>query len=207
MIFLWTLPQRLIVRFRRSAVSSTRKTGPLAVLPSTFLAAPVIVAHPHKPLWRQLRDAGQTSPDDLLQILEVRLPPVDVEHMARRLGIAIVRWSNLGYAGSIESDGRQATININREDHPVRQRFTIAHEIGHLLLHPMNAGQVHFRDTTFVGSWQETSANRFAADLLMPEWMLDLAMSSTGGQVWRLARLFNVSEQAMEYRLENTGRR
>jgi Zn-dependent peptidase ImmA (M78 family) len=121
------------------------------------------------------------------------------------LGIEVVRQSSLGYAGSVESDGRHAIIRLNRDDHPVRQRFTLAHEIGHLMLHPMETGRMHFRDTNFHGDWHETQANRYAADLLMPEWMLSISIGSTHAEVWRLARLFNVSEQAMQYRLENTG--
>lgn len=136
----------------------------------------------------------------------MRLPPVDVEFMARRLGIELIRQSHFDCAGSIESEGSRATIRVNRDDHPVRQRFTIAHEIGHLMLHPMRAGRLYFRDTDFYGDWKETAANRYAANILMPEWMLDMAIRSTGLNVLRLARLFNVSEQAMHYRLENTGR-
>jgi Zn-dependent peptidase ImmA (M78 family) len=166
----------------------------------------VPVFHPRKPLWKRFRDQGRTSPDDLLEELEVRLPPVDVEFMARRLGIELVRQSRFDCAGSIESEGERAIIRVNRDDHPVRQRFTIAHEIGHLMLHPMKAGRLYLRDTNFYGDSRETAANRYAADLLMPEWMLDMAMRSTGGDVRRLARLFHVSEQAMQYRLENTGR-
>jgi Zn-dependent peptidase ImmA (M78 family) len=170
------------------------------------LALPVLISSPHVPLWKKLREAGETSANDLLNALGVRLPPVDVDYMARRLGIEVVRRSNLGYAGSVESEGNHAIIYLNRDDHPVRQRFSLAHEIGHLMLHPMHAGRMHFRDTNFYGDWRETQANRYAADLLMPEWMLDLSIGSTDAEVWRLARLFNVSEQAMQYRLENTGR-
>jgi Zn-dependent peptidase ImmA (M78 family) len=136
----------------------------------------------------------------------VRLPPVDVEFMAMRLGIELMRQSRFDCAGSIESDGERAIIRVNRDDHPVRQRFTIAHEIGHLMLHPMRAGRLYLRDTNFYGDWKEVDANRYAADLLMPEWMLDMAIQSTRFDVRRMARLFNVSEQAMHYRLENTGR-
>jgi Zn-dependent peptidase ImmA (M78 family) len=156
-----------------------------------------------KPVWKLMKDQRRTSPDDLLSTFEIRLPPVDPEYIAQRLGVIIRRFISGEGSGRVESTPTEATVYVNRSDHPVRQRFTIAHELGHLMLHPLGKA---FRDTTFSGNWQETQANRFAADLLMPEWMLDIAVHSTGGNVERLARLFGVSEQAMRYRLENTGR-
>ncbi len=69
-------------------------------------------------------------------------------------------------------------IAVNKLHHPNRQRFTIAHELGHYFLHPK-------RSTTFIDMTEtiymrdnlsgiginkcEIEANEFAADLLMPE--------------------------------------
>jgi hypothetical protein len=156
------------------------------------------------PQWKWLRDSKRTSPDALLSFSEIRVPPVDVEYIVHRLGVHLHYVRNLGYAGAVESTPTQADIWVNRDDHPLRQRFTLAHEVGHLMLHAL--GKKH-RDTNFAGiNWEEVQANRFAADLLVPVWMLDLAIQSTGGEPRRLARLFDVSEQAMTYRLQNTGR-
>lgn len=73
----------------------------------------------------------------------------------------------------------------------------MAHELGHLLMH---AEGTAFRDDTFSGNPEEAQANAFAAALLMPPALLDpwrdrIASSSS------LARLFQVSEPAMAYRL------
>ena len=70
-------------------------------------------------------------------------------------------------------------IGVNSLHHPNRQRFTIAHELGHLELHrPMITSSVHvdknfpalMRDPrTATGTERiEIDANRFAAELLMP---------------------------------------
>lgn len=158
-----------------------------------------------RPLWKWMRDTDKTSPDDVLSFFEITVPPVDMEYLVRRLGVNLHFVDNPGWAGAVETTEDRADIWVNRNDHPLRQRFTMAHEIGHLLRHPSASGRLH-RDTTFQGGWQEVEANRFAADLLMPEWMLDMAISSTKGDVRRLANLFQVSEQAMTYRLRNTGR-
>lgn len=159
---------------------------------------------PHLPLWRQLRDARRTDPSDVLQACGVHAPPVDVDAIARRLGTIVHYVESPGWSGAVSSSDVRAEIWINQDESRVRQRFTLAHEIGHLLLHPL---QVAYRDTSFtnVTNPNERQANQFAAELLMPAWMMRTALNSTGGYLWRMARLFDVSEQAMEFRLKNLG--
>jgi Zn-dependent peptidase ImmA (M78 family) len=93
------------------------------------------------------------------------------------------------------------TIHVATGESEFRQRFSIAHEIAHLLLHPLNGGVV-YRDKTFDGSAQETEANTFAADLLMPIWMLDPYVMQFGADIPKLSSLFQVSEAAMKVRLQ-----
>ncbi|HZH04965.1 MAG TPA: ImmA/IrrE family metallo-endopeptidase, partial [Myxococcaceae bacterium] len=91
-------------------------------------------------------------------------------------------------------------VTIRASDARVRQRFTLAHEIGHLMLH--ERGQ-HFRDKNFLsGDPREIEANRYAAELLMPSWMIEPAASKYRADSGILARLFDVSEQAMNIRLQ-----
>lgn len=77
-----------------------------------------------------------------------------------------------------------------------RQRFDVAHELGHLVMHS---------DAEPGGRIVEDQAHRFAAELLMPaEQIRDLLPSSMGANAWRtLARLkeqWGVSIQALLYR-------
>jgi Zn-dependent peptidase ImmA (M78 family) len=62
-----------------------------------------------------------------------------------------------------------------------------------------------YRDISFKGTAQEVQANRFAAELLIPEWMVRPALSITGPDVARLAAMFDVSEAAMATRLDDLG--
>jgi Zn-dependent peptidase ImmA (M78 family) len=83
-----------------------------------------------------------------------------------------------------------------------RQRFDVAHELGHLVMHS---------DAEPGGRTVEDQAHRFAAELLMPaEQIRDLLPSSMGGNAWRsLARLkeqWGVSIQALLYRARWLGR-
>src|SRR5260370_31201674 len=146
--------------------------------------------------------------------------PIDIEAIIEALGIAI-RTQELEDAVSgmlVIKDGR-TTIGVNENHHPNRQRFTLAHELGHFLLHRnvsnifIDASTIFFRDgTSSDGSkTQEIDANAFAAELLMPEKQVTEAISSQPldafdeGSVRRLAAQFGVSAQALTIRLTRLG--
>ncbi len=154
----------------------------------------------------------------LLQEQRVHKPPVPVETIARRLG-AEVRYSPFegDISGGVFRDESRVTIGVNSLDHPNRQRFTVAHEIGHMLLH--KGKEVHI-DRTFrinlrddassqAVDPEEIEANRFAAELLMPEAMLVRDLHGQGidleseEDLRRLAARYRVSVQALTFRLMN----
>lgn len=152
--------------------------------------------------WRRLRAQG-ADPDLLLHHFGLVTPPIDVVALAIRMGIRLFHNTGSRWCGQVDStDPEDAKIFVRREDTEQRQRFTIAHEIGHLMLHPL--GQ-RFRDGPGDPAGrldpQEVEANRFAADLLMPAWML--GPLTRGRSTRQLAGMFNVSEEAMRYRLRN----
>lgn len=83
-----------------------------------------------------------------------------------------------------------------------RQRFTLAHELGHWCLHRKD--QVYFAHTPGpVHGRYEREANQFAAELLMPF----PALQKAAGQMafTSLAAYFDVSLEAMAIRLQETG--
>lgn len=156
----------------------------------------------------------------LLDEYGIKKPPIPVETFARARG-AEVRYSPFEgeISGMVFRDNDRVVIGVNSLHHPNRQRFTIAHEIGHMLLH--KGVEVHV-DRTFrinlrndVSSQavdpEEIEANRFAAELLMPEHML---VGDLKGRVIdfeneedlrRLAAKYRVSLQALTFRLINIG--
>lgn len=155
------------------------------------------------PLWFQLRERRATA-DDVLSKFQITEPPVDVRSIIQQLGIHLSDVSDPGWSGAVmsrdatSSSQARADIWVNAQDELVRQRFTLAHELGHLLLHPL--GQ-QFRDTTFFGTPKETQANAFAANLLMPLWLLSEEAAKMHGNARALADRFAVSEQAMSIRM------
>jgi Zn-dependent peptidase ImmA (M78 family) len=159
----------------------------------------------------------------LLEEFGVTAPPVPVEDIARKLS-ARLSFEPFGpdVSGILFREDEGAIIAVNASHAKTRQRFTIAHEIGHLRLHqgrPMfvdRSVRIDRRDASAALGIdpQEIAANSFAAALLMPDEMIITALaqsspprSATGTDelIARLARRFDVSPQAMEYRLANLG--
>ena len=108
-------------------------------------------------------------------------------------------------------------IVVNSLHHPNRQRFTIAHELGHHLLHmPLLERGVHvdkaiFRRDQHASSGTrpfEIEANQFAAELLMPRKLLRKHVTTDfdlqdDERLSELADLFGVSTAAIGYRIQN----
>lgn len=157
--------------------------------------------------------------------------PIDVEHIAALLGIEIVNDYSLGrdVVGKIEFVNRRPVITINPAQnlYPPRRRFTIAHEIGHYILHTSRTGQAFVDSQTSMNRVQsywditESEANHFAACLLMPEGFIlqeghrvidefrrregENSNMPDGLFVERMATRFAVSIEAMDYRLQRLG--
>lgn len=144
-----------------------------------------------------------------------RRVPVDVGALAQRAGaqvegvIAIAGAE--GASGSYEAGGDVPTIRYVTTEPPVRQRFTVAHELGHHVLGHANGGETVFRDSPSNFSRRtfdprEREANQFAAEVLMPELALRYYVFDQGiTDLAELARRMQVSQVAMQYRLRNLG--
>jgi Zn-dependent peptidase ImmA (M78 family) len=165
---------------------------------------------------------------ETLQTLSVVKPPIPVEEISEGLGMHVV-YEDLPYDTSSvlirQADGRRV-IGVNARHAPTRQRFSLAHELGHALLHVTEDApqddeafvsrplQILFRDGVAGQGTNrvEIEANTFAANLLMPKdlvtsrflkrWQQDLARQ-VDDVIDDLAIEFDVSAQAMRYRLVN----
>jgi Zn-dependent peptidase ImmA (M78 family) len=136
--------------------------------------------------------------------------PVRVGEIAKAFGL-IVRVSTLdvGISGMIFPDGESYKIVINKHEPVYRQRFTLAHELAHYLLHRelIGAGisdNVLYRSK--LSDKVEAEANRLASDILMPvervkEAKLGFSASKLADALSPLAGQFGVSEDAMRIRL------
>lgn len=158
---------------------------------------------------------------ELLTKHNVTAPPIPVEAIAQKEGLQIrlePLQSNL--SGFLYRHQNQAILGANSLQARVRQRFTIAHELGHFLLHDHEQLHIdrspYFRLRSELASQgvdpTEIEANSFAAALLMPGSMVssDLAAMVTSDvldddSLAKLSRKYGVSTQAMVLRLTNLG--
>lgn len=148
-------------------------------------------------------------------------PPINPTAIAENLGIKVEKapFSDDLSGVLMRGDG-SAIIALNKAHHKVRQRFTIAHELGHFVLNHkgdmfIDQKVLNKRDgrSSIKIDPQEIEANAFAAALLMPEQMvldevIKLVPDRTTDRpelIRLLAKTFDVSPQAMEYRLINLG--
>jgi len=160
----------------------------------------VLGAAQRKPVWMTLRGARDPAAA-ILSRFEVKRAPVPVYEIAEAMGITVVE-EELPVTGILDAEDRdEVRIHVNVFDPPTRRRFTVAHELGHLMLHPLG---VEYRD--FVTSWnggkKERQANHFAVDLLMPEWLVRPAFRWFKGDLAGMAEYFEVSQPAMEIRFQ-----
>lgn len=134
--------------------------------------------------------------------------PVKVGAIAADLGVKVVI-SDLPLAVSgmlvLDKDDRKTwTIRVNRHEHRNRQRFTIAHEIAHFVLHRDVIGNELVDDTFYrsgLSERREFEANALAAEILMPWPLITQLMSGGERHVEKLAESLQVSPAAMNIRL------
>lgn len=106
--------------------------------------------------------------------------PFDVEKLANALGAVIKRDDfDENLSGFAYHKAGSKFIGVNSSESEARQRFTIAHEIGHLILHDKDdltydKGFIMLRDlhSSDGTDQKEIAANKFAAELLMPQDMI-----------------------------------
>ena len=165
---------------------------------------------------------ARRSARQLLEAAGISEPPVPLEQLAKRCR-ATIRYEpfdgNLSGMVHRRGDGT-SVVGVNSAHSQTRQRFTIAHELGHLVLH--DDDDLHIDEKKPLARRDELSskaidpreieANQFAAELLMPEQLVRegvgaLVESDSTITVERaiqsLAKTFRVSELAMTHRLTN----
>jgi hypothetical protein len=138
--------------------------------------------------------------------------PVDVTGMAEALGLSVYESDAElpeGVSGKLFKDpvsgGSEGfSIIVRASDAYVRRRFTVAHEIAHFVLHRDQIGDSLTDDELYrsgLSTRQESEANRFAADILMPRNLIVRYIKDFGSDPQVLASIFKVSEAAMRIRL------
>lgn len=165
-----------------------------------------------KPPSREYRNLSPEVRADIDEFLSEH--PVKLGGIARRLGVKVLR-STLprGTSGQIGFEDGMFVIRINRHEAKHRQRFTLAHELAHFLLHRdrIEAANGWSENVLLRAPNQpmqiEYEANRLAADLVIPSAELATVTAEYSGPMTSeviedLARRFGVSTAAMEIKLQ-----
>jgi len=152
--------------------------------------------------------------------------PVNIEGAIRELGIKLNKNAELpsGISGHLKRENGGYEIASSKKEHYFRQRFTLAHELGHYVLHRNlvdKSGGVDdntkYRSTqdgdiynTHIELKHESQANSFAATVLLPSELLVKDVESTleeGRQpsLTDLYKKYQTSPSAMRWRLKRLG--
>jgi len=154
--------------------------------------------------------------DRVLAKAKVSTPPVPVLAIVKSFGI-LVRFGPLpeDLSGFLMHEDGRTIIGVNSRQTKPRQTFTLAHELGHFVLHPsanfVDHHLIYFRDSRSAEAIdiREIQANEFAADLLMPERFISPHLKGRTVDLEDdvflagLAKRFGVSSQALTFRLLN----
>lgn len=168
---------------------------------------------------------------DVLERADALALPIPLDRVVASLGVHLHQEPlEDEVSGMLVCKGAASHVVVNSTHHPNRQRFTVAHECGHLVLHHRTGDRLFIDKTMSVykrvgasssGAYQEADsttspreeaeANQFASALLMPRELVDkqirehsIDLSNEVG-VARMAAAFGVSEQAMSIRLQHLG--
>jgi len=138
--------------------------------------------------------------------------PIDITALVTDFGLSVYEKDDLpeGVSGMICRDDTPDSpggysIHINANDVYTRQRFTIAHEFAHYLLHRDQIGDGISDDAMYrsrkMTTQDEYAANNKAADLLMPRNLVMKYVAEGISGANELAAIFQVSVAAMQVRL------
>ena len=143
----------------------------------------------------------------MLKAAGVTGAPISLRDVVNHLNLSLVerRREPFGSEAALVARGDGHAIELRGSSGERRLRFTIAHEIGHFLLHPGRAMSERGGATNQSTARLEREADQFAAELLMPEHLVRQAVLDDGADVRRLADRFDVSTKAMSLRLRHLG--
>lgn len=141
---------------------------------------------------------------------EISIFPLDVNNVATLFNVDIQYIDmddNLSGILTQNEETNKWIIQVNSNHHPNRQRYTIAHELGHFCLHrhlfKVFKDQIFFRGTE--SNPMEWQANEFASAILMPENEFREFVKKGVTDIETLASKFKVSTLALRIRAKNLG--
>lgn len=122
--------------------------------------------------------APRYNPDKLLKELGITIPEeIDIEAIAEYCQATVIPQRLHGSAARIIGIGDRAFIAVDSQSPRARQRFSAAHELGHWMCDRGKLSTFVCSEKNFLNDWEfdnpERRANRYATDLLLPQFMFE----------------------------------
>ena len=147
-----------------------------------------------------IKKHSQTYPVAIYEIIHEVGLKLDIEELAANV------------SGYIKRDGGQYRIAINEGHATSRQRFTAAHELAHYIYHRdllgagvddtvMYRAEGHILPNPSIKPMHERQANTFAANVLMPNALINRLRAQNITAPEQMAAALGVSEAAMRIKL------
>jgi Zn-dependent peptidase ImmA (M78 family) len=150
----------------------------------------------------------------IIEEMGVQKPPIRIndiyKHLKQnrnnRVEITSFNFGENTDGQTVEIEG-SSLVGYNDDKHIHRKRFTVAHELGHMLLGHTNTNSSHEFDVYDGEGFdpKEVEANQFAAELLIPLLLVKKEIESGTTDIEELARIFWVSKEAMFRKIINSG--
>ena len=131
--------------------------------------------------------------------------PIDVNKIADFYGFRVALLDQPSEKFSGITHKTKKAIGINKNHHPVRQRFSLAHELGHYFLdHPTADEELPSEEGDQERNIYESEANEFAGELLVPREVLKSSLMEHK-DIESLKKLFNVSRHVITLQITKHG--
>lgn len=153
---------------------------------------------------------AQSKAREILTELSITTPPILIEDVIESFGLKLEQINGIDkFEGQLIPEKRLIRINQNKPKN--RQRFTIAHELGHWVLY--HQGRIFETDeepallslngfspsleSSYSHKQREAEANYFAGELLIPIKWLEIDWKKYNPDIKKLSDLYQVSEEAL----------
>lgn len=145
---------------------------------------------------------AELQAERLLAILDIAAPPVPIEIVTQLANIEVQLDNDLPASGSAHWESGRWIITLKGSDAMSRRRFSLMHELKHVLDHP--ARNALYGDTIkdpIAAYRAERGADQFAACVLMPERWIKREWFVAGQRLPEVGARFGVSTRALSVRL------
>lgn len=161
---------------------------------------------PERPLsFSEAQYVTELQANRFRELLGVDTPELPDEAITELPRILVTSEMDLPVSGSAHWSNGRWIITVNGAEHPLRQRFSAAHELHHIIAHPLRPFLLTDETGLPPSVKAERLADHFAGTLLMPKQHVKRLWGEGHRKPTELAEQFLVSPRAMDFRLTQLG--